>query len=779
MQGKSVLIVDDEPIVRESIRDWLKDAGYHVYTAQSGEEALTLIEKQDFSIMVLDIRLPGKTGIKVLNEVKAQRPWIRSIIITAYPSAETIAEAKKLGAIDYLVKPVNPENLEKLIKEALGEAVSSEIAAEISDLSEIIPEIPQAEIPVTKKTVVITKDNLRSMVESLGKEMEIVGVQKRQAKYIYNKITRFDDLCLDYDVTYFPPTKYFLPEKEVLLKFKVGEEIPVEPIIEDVKRAIIGIHPYDIKAIELLDEAYLATNPDPHYSARRQNTIIIGVDCLNPSPNSFASSMGTNTVEHGFDLLLTDIGAVYVVTVGSSRGAEILEKHAQVREPKSAEIALQKLARDEAASKYKLHLSVPKEKLPRILEESYDDPYWETRSETCLSCGSCVLVCPTCFCFDVRDEVSLNLKDGERVRYWDGCILRDFAKVATGENFRHDKESRFRHRLFRKGKYILERHGKPGCVGCGRCTTNCLADIASPVEAFNALVESVKAKEEAARIVRVIESEKHLYYPDAAELLSIRELTPQEKAFEFRLKSDKELGHRPGQFVEVSIMGIGEAPISISSSPTRGKTFQLAVRNVGDVTSALHDLKEGATVGIRGPYGNGFPMDMLGGKDILFIAGGIGLFPLRSLIQYVIDRRDSYGKVTVLYGARSRENRLFTDELSEWDKNPDIEFYETVDVGDDKWKGHVGVITTLIPQVEIDADKTVAIIVGPPVFYRFVIGELKRKGLADEDIVLSLERRMKCGVGKCGHCQINGIYVCHDGPVFTLAQLRNLREAVQ
>ena len=117
MQGKSVLIVDDEPIVRESIRDWLKDAGYHVYTAQSGEEALTLIEKQDFSIMVLDIRLPGKTGIKVLNEVKAQRPWIRSIIITAYPSAETIAEAKKLGAIDYLVKPVNPENLEKLIKE--------------------------------------------------------------------------------------------------------------------------------------------------------------------------------------------------------------------------------------------------------------------------------------------------------------------------------------------------------------------------------------------------------------------------------------------------------------------------------------------------------------------------------------------------------------------------------------------------------------------------------------------------------------------------------------
>ena len=183
-------------------------------------------------------------------------------------------------------------------------------------------------------------------------------------------------------------------------------------------------------------------------------------------------------------------------------------------------------------------------------------------------------------------------------------------------------------------------------------------------------------------------------------------------------------------------------------------------------------------MGIRGPYGNGFPLDMLGGKDILFIAGGIGLFPLRSLIQYVIDRRDAYGKVTLLFGARSPSNRLFVDELAEWDKNPDIEFHETVDVGDDTWKGNVGVITKLIPKVEVDPEKTVAIIVGPPVFYRFVIGELKRKGIADENIVMSLERRMKCGVGKCGHCQINGVYVCQEGPVFTLAQQRNLREAV-
>ena len=136
------------------------------------------------------------------------------------------------------------------------------------------------------------------------------------------------------------------------------------------------------------------------------------------------------------------------------------------------------------------------------------------------------------------------------------------------------------------------------------------------------------------------------------------ELTPKEKVFEFRLKDGKKLGHRPGQFVEVSVMGIGEAPISISSSPTRGETFQLAIRNVGDVTGALHNLKKGATVGIRGPFGNGFPLEALEGKDILLIAGGIGLFPLRSLMQYILDRRNSFGKVILLFGARSPAERV-------------------------------------------------------------------------------------------------------------------------
>ena len=775
MEENSVLVVDDEPIVRESIRDWLKDAGYQVATAESGEEALELIKKQDFNVMVLDIGLPGQAGIAVLKQVKAQRPWIKSIIMTAYPSAETTVEAKKLGAVHYLVRPIARDDLERLVRETLDSAGRERtVTTEV----EIRPKPPVVEVVAVKKSLVITKEGLKSMVESLAKDMEIVGVKSRHGKYVYDRIASFEELHLDYDVAVTPPTKYLLPARETLLKFKIGDEPKVEPVIEAIPRAIIGIHPYDIKAIELLDDVFMTTNPDPNYIARRQNTIVIGVDCLNPSPKSFAPSMGTHLTETGFDLLLTNIGADYMVSVGSEKGADLLAKHAQLREPTGDEIAKQKAVRDGALAKYKLSLDIPKERLPKLLEESYDDPYWESRSESCLSCGSCVMVCPTCFCFDVKDNVSLNLKDGQRLRQWDGCVLIDFAKVATGENFRHDKASRLRHRIFRKGKYILERYGRFGCVGCGRCATACLAEIASPLEAFNAIVESVQAKEAAMRIFREVRPEIELYAPRLAELVKVEELTEREKVFEFSLKDGKALGHRPGQFVEVSVMGIGEAPVSVSSSPTRDGTFQLAVRKVGDVTNALHNLKKGAMVGIRGPFGNGFPLEALEGKDILFIAGGIGLVPMRSLVQYVLDRRSSFGRAILLFGARSPAERLFLDELAAWSKSPEIEFHETVDRGDESWMGNVGVITTLIPKVDIDPRKTMAVVVGPPIMYRFVIGQLKKRDLPDENIILSLERRMKCGVGKCGHCQINGVYVCQEGPVFTLAQLRNLREAV-
>ncbi len=269
-----------------------------------------------------------------------------------------------------------------------------------------------------------------------------------------------------------------------------------------------------------------------------------------------------------------------------------------------------------------------------------------------------------------------------------------------------------------------------------------------------------------------------IYLPILAEIVRTEQLTKMEKLFEIKLQNDQELGHQPGQFVEVSLFGIGEAPISVSSSPTKKGSFELAVRAVGNVTKTLHTLNRGATLGIRGPFGKGFPIEEMKGKDILFVAGGIGLVPLRSLINYVLDNRSHFGRVFVLFGAKTPAEQLFLDELAKWRQSKDMEYWETVDRSDGQWKGNVGVITTLFPKITVDPQKTIAVIVGPPIMYRFAILEAQVKGIPDDQIIVSLERRMKCGVGKCGHCQINHIYVCQEGPVFSYAKIKDLKEAI-
>jgi len=270
---------------------------------------------------------------------------------------------------------------------------------------------------------------------------------------------------------------------------------------------------------------------------------------------------------------------------------------------------------------------------------------------------------------------------------------------------------------------------------------------------------------------------KKLYHPKIAKLVRTQAWTELEKLFEFKFVDGSELGHKPGQFVEVSVFGVGEAPISVSSSPTKKGSFEICVRKVGNLTNALHSLKEGDTVGIRGPFGNGFPVDKLEGKDLLFIGGGIGMVPLRSLINYTLDNRKKFGKVTILYGCKTPAEFLFCEELKIWAEKAD--YRETVDspAGMD-WKGNCGVITTLIPPLQINPDTTYAVIVGPPVMYKFVIRSLKEKNLPDDHIIMSLERRMKCGVGKCGHCQIGPYYCCKDGPVFLYSQIKNIKEAL-
>jgi len=269
-----------------------------------------------------------------------------------------------------------------------------------------------------------------------------------------------------------------------------------------------------------------------------------------------------------------------------------------------------------------------------------------------------------------------------------------------------------------------------------------------------------------------------IFLPEIAEVVSTRQLTDMEKYIELKLSDSREFDFNPGQFVQLSIFGIGEAPISISSSPSNKNIIGLCIRKAGDVTSAIHRLEEGSSLGIRGPLGNGFPIDEMKGNDILFIAGGLGLAPLRSLIYYVLEKREDFAKVTILYGAKSPDDILFADELESWKSRGDIDLEITVDVPGADWSGKSGVITRLIPPLKLNPSNTYAMIVGPPVMYKYVLLELQMKQLPENNIIMSLERRMKCGVGKCGHCQINGVYVCLEGPEFSYHTLKFLSEAI-
>lgn len=264
------------------------------------------------------------------------------------------------------------------------------------------------------------------------------------------------------------------------------------------------------------------------------------------------------------------------------------------------------------------------------------------------------------------------------------------------------------------------------------------------------------------------------YKPMKAKIVKAKKLTDMEKFFRIELDGKKDLGHLPGQFVQVSMFGYGEAPISVCSSSTEQGYFDLTVRRMGTLTNALHKLEAGDVLGIRGPFGNTFPLDKMLGKNILIVAGGLGIVPLRSLINYILAKRKDFGEVSILLGCKSPKDMLFGDEIADWQKRTDIKFNCTVDKADPDWKGNVGLITSLIPGVNLSPKQTYAVVVGPPIMYKYVIVELLKKNIPDHQIVVSLERKMKCGLGKCGHCQIRDVYVCQCGPVFTYEQMKQL-----
>lgn len=340
----------------------------------------------------------------------------------------------------------------------------------------------------------LTKESLANLVDSLIKSEKVIGVQAKGDRFHFAPLTSAKDLRLDYDVTLQPPKAFFQPPVETLVTFEVKDGYKSQHACESF--ILIGVHPYDMVAINQMDKLFSQDNYDTHYFARHNNATIIACDVAKASKDVFASSMGTATVKSGYDILLTDIGDGCIAEAATEKGEKILAKAQNASEPTKEDLKKRQVVWDKNEKSLNKHqLKCKPSDIPGLLERAYNHPIWEEKAKTCFSCGSCNQVCPTCYCFHVMDDMNWDLKTGKRQRIWDGCLLDGFTKVAGGHEFRNKRTDRFRHRIYRKGKYVpFKIGGEIACIGCGRCVGACLPDIANPVNVYNRLVEDLGVK---------------------------------------------------------------------------------------------------------------------------------------------------------------------------------------------------------------------------------------------------------------------------------------------
>lgn len=338
----------------------------------------------------------------------------------------------------------------------------------------------------------VPMDMTKRLLAEWAKEYNVyVPAENFDGKYDFLPWEEDIEVAWDYDLAYNSLKRFFFPPQETLIQYDI-ESYKAEPVFEAPMQLLFGVHPYDLKGINQLDQIMESGSPDVNYVRRRDNTVVFVMDPTTIAPTAFWSSMGADRVDLGFDLYWTKIApSAYYVEVGSAKGEELL--HALGPMPK-ATLTEREAARRERlrirAEANKQGLNFPWKETPKILARNWNSSLWRHKARLCLSCGSCVLVCPTCYCFNIREDLDVTLKTGRRVREWGGCMFPSFATVAPDHNFRSQAMDRYRHRYFRKGKYIYDKLGELGCVGCGRCVRACTSGIANPKAVFNELWEA-------------------------------------------------------------------------------------------------------------------------------------------------------------------------------------------------------------------------------------------------------------------------------------------------
>lgn len=330
------------------------------------------------------------------------------------------------------------------------------------------------------KIYFLPKDKVNLLVESVLDEFQVFGPKAKETKFEFGKINSAEELRLDYNTTILPPVKTFFPNDEKILEFKPDGK--TESVHENSKKVIFGVHPCDIHAIEMMDNIFSTPPEDKHYLERRKDSIIIGINCNSPcSDKTLCYDKGTYKADSGFDLMLWDNGESYLVEVVTSLGNFLASKFSYFfnffteYSGEFHEFKTEYHAKQDLTFEKKLTRKISE--LPEAMRQSYESELWHEVGAKCLSCGSCNIVCPTCYCFDVKDVVDIDLAGGHRCRNWDSCQNLSFACVGSGENFREKSSQRNRHRVFKKEVYLPQNKGYSGCVGCGRCNTACIAGI--------------------------------------------------------------------------------------------------------------------------------------------------------------------------------------------------------------------------------------------------------------------------------------------------------------
>jgi sulfhydrogenase subunit beta (sulfur reductase) len=354
--------------------------------------------------------------------------------------------------------------------------------------SELLPRVTEGRNG-NMRLFFLQKDELAPFVDNLIASQEVVGPKAKKDRFVFDKLESPNELRLDYDTTVLPPKKYFFQPQQDLIKFSPEG---YKGCIEPKQRILFGVHPYDIKAISMLDHLFSEGKKDWNYLANRNAATIVGINVHTVYKYAFFESMGASIVTKGYDLFLTDIGEEgFVVEVATGKGDALLllgsfDEVTPDQMQKRREILY---GQTDRCPQKLVHMP---EEIAEKVSTSFHHPIWEEMADRCFSCGSCNLVCPTCYCFDVQDVWNLDQASGTRFRTWDGCLTEDFAKVTVQggeENFREDRASRYRHRIMRKAVYLNTKLEGPACVGCGRCASACPADLANPVQVLNKIME--------------------------------------------------------------------------------------------------------------------------------------------------------------------------------------------------------------------------------------------------------------------------------------------------